>query len=145
MDMRSTTSGVSAQKSDEQQRNWTKQHWEKKAKDSLSNYDPARAKLNFEVIKGGIVQPIDTSKTIAEKMAENLAARGIKDPYARPNAVMKRRTVAQYIFGGNRERMHELAFGNQTVVLTKGADYSSIVRCKNIEEWAKDVYSFMAK
>ena len=32
MDMRSTTSGVSSQESDEQQRNWTKQHWEKKAK-----------------------------------------------------------------------------------------------------------------
>lgn len=145
MDMRSTTSGVSSQESDEQQRNWTKQHWEKKAKDSLSNYDPTRAKLNFEVIKGGIIQPIDTSKTIAEKMAENLAARGIKDPNARPNAVMKRRTVAQFIFGGNRERMHEIAFGNQTVDLTKGADNSSIVRCKDIEEWAKDVYSFMAK
>ena len=145
MDMRSTTSGVSSQESDEQQRNWTKQHWEKKAKDSLSNYDPTRAKLNFEVVKGGIIQPIDTSKTIAEKMAENLAARGIKDPNARPNAVMKRRTVAQFIFGGNRERMHEIAFGNQTVDLTKGADNSSIVRCKDIEEWAKDVYSFMAK
>lgn len=145
MDMRSTTSGVSSQESDEQQRNWTKQHWEKKAKDSLSNYDPTRAKLNFEVVKGGIIQPIDTSKTIAEKMAENLAARGIKDPNARPNAVMKRRTVAQFIFGGNRERMHELAFGNQAVDLTKGADNSSIVRCKDIEEWAKDVYSFMAK
>ena len=145
MDMRSTTSGVSVQESDEQQRNWTKQHWEKKANDSLSNYDPTRAKLNFEVVKGGIVQPIDTSKTIAEMMAENLAARGIKDPNARPNAVMKRRTVAQFIFGGNRERMHELAFGNQTVDLTKGADNSSIVRCKDIEEWAKDVYSFMAK
>ena len=94
MDMRSTTSGVSSQESDEQQRNWTKQHWEKKAKDSLSNYDPTRAKLNFEVIKGGIIQPIDTSKTIAEKMAENLAARGIKDPNARPNAVMKRLRVS---------------------------------------------------
>lgn len=143
--MRSTTSGVSVQESNEQQRNWTKQHWEKKAKDSLSNYDPTRAKLNFEVVKGGIVQPIDTSKTIAEKMAESLAARGIKDPNARPNAVMKRRTVAQFIFGGNRGRMHELAFGDQTVDLTKGADNSSIVRCKDIEEWAKDVYSFMAK
>lgn len=145
MDMRSTTNGVSAQESDEQQRNWTTMQWEKKAKDSLSNYDPTRAKLNFEVVKSGIVQPIDASKTIAQKMAENLAARGIKDPNARPGAVMKRRTVAQFIFGGNRERMHELAFGDQTIDLSKGADNSSITRCKDIEEWAKDVYSFMAK
>lgn len=145
MDMRSTTNGVSAQESDEQQRNWTTTQWEKKAKDSLSNYDPTRAKLNFEVVKGGIVHPIDTSKTITQKMAENLAARGIKDPNARAGAVMKRRTVAQFIFGGNRERMHELAFGDQTVDLTKGADNSAITRCKDIEEWAKDVYDFMAK
>lgn len=79
--MRSTTSGVSSQESDEQQRNWTKQHWKKKAKDSLSNYDPTCAKLNFEVIKGGIIQPIDTSKTIDIKqkgistMITNLQAR----------------------------------------------------------------------
>ena len=145
MDMRSTTNGVSAQESDEQQRNWTNTQWEKKVKDSLSNYDPTRAKLNFEVVKGGIVQSIDNSKTIAQKMADNLAARGIKDPNARPGAVMKRRTVAQFIFGGNRERMHELAFGNQMVDLTKGADNSAITRCKDIEEWAKDVYGFMAK
>lgn len=144
MDMRSTTNGVSAQESNEQQRNWTQEHWVKKANDSLSNYDPTRAKLNFEVVKGGLVQPIDTSKTIAQKMAENLASRGIKDPNARPNAIMKRRTVAQFIFGGNRERMHELAFGNQTVDLSKGADNSSVTRCKDIEEWAKDVYKFMA-
>lgn len=78
-------------------------------------------------------------------MAENLAARGIKDPNANPKAVMKRRTVAQFIFGGNRERMHELAFGDQRVDLTKGADNSGITRHKDIEEWAKDVYEFMSK
>ena len=80
MDMRSETGGVSQKESDEQQRNWTAQQWKKKAADSLANYDPTRAKLNFEVVRGGVVQPIDTSKSIAQKMAENLAARGIRDP-----------------------------------------------------------------
>ena len=107
--------------------------------------DPTRASLNFEVVRGGVVQPIDKSKSIAQKMADNLAARGIKDPNANPNAVIKRRTVAQFIFGGNRERMHELAFGDQRVDLTKGADNSEITRHKDIEEWAKDVYEFMSK
>lgn len=144
MDMRSTTQGISRNESDEQQRNWTSLHWQKKASDSLANYDPTRAQLNFEVAKGGIVQPIDTSQTIAQKMAANLAARNIKDPNARPGAIMKRRTVAQFIFGGNRERMHELAFGDQKVDLTKGADNSCITRKKDIEEWAKDVYRFVA-
>ena len=144
MDMRSSTNGVSIQESNEQQRKWTMQQWTKKAADSLANYDPTRARLNFEIAKGCIVQPIDTSKPISKKMAENLAARGVKDPNARPNAVMKRRTVAQFIFGGNRERMHQLAFGDQRVDLKKGADNSSITRCEDIEEWAKDVYKFMS-
>ena len=101
MDMRSTTSGISQMESNEQQRNWSDEQWKNKAKDSLANYDPTRASLNFEVTKGGVVQPIDKSKSIAQKMAENLAARGIKDPNANPKAVMQRRTLAQFVFGGN--------------------------------------------
>ena len=145
MDMRSETNGISQRESDEQQRNWTAQQWRKKASDSLANYDPTRAKLNFEIARGGVVQPIDTSKSIAQKMAENLAARGIKDPNSGNNGKRKYRTIAKFIFGGNRERMHELAFGNQKVDLTKGADNSGITRCKDIEDWARDVYNFMAK
>lgn len=46
------------------------------------------------------------------------------------------------IFGGSRDRMHQLAFGSQTVNLEHGADNSSIIRCKDIEEWAMDIYRF---
>lgn len=145
MDVRSTTEGISTQESNEQQRNWNEKHWQKKAHEPLSNYDPTRAHLNFEVVKGGIIQPIDTSKTIAQKMAENLQSRGIKDPNARQNVRRAKRTIAQFIFGGNRERMHEIAFGTQSVNLSKGADNSNITRQKDIEEWAKDVYGFVAK
>ena len=145
MDMRSETGGVSQKESDEQQRNWTAQQWKKKAADSLANYDPTRAKLNFEVVRGGVVQSIDTSKSIAQKMAENLAARGIRDPNSNADGKRKYRTLAKFIFGGNRERMHELAFGTQKVDLTKGADNSGITRCQEIEDWARDVYNFMAK
>lgn len=38
--------------------------------------------------------------------------------------------------------MHRLAFGNQTVDVEHGADNSSITRCKDIENWAKDIYRF---
>ena len=145
MDLRSNAEGITTLESNEQQRNWTQEHTLKKVKDPLANYDPTRFHLNFEVVKGGIVQPIDTSKTIAQKLAENLAARGIKDPNDRPNVKRKRRTVAQFIFSGNRERMLELAFGNQVVNLSKGADNSHLTRQKDIEEWTKDVYGFVAK
>ena len=145
MDLHPETNGISRSESDEQQRNWSQDKWQRKAKEPLSNYDPTRAHLNFEVTRGGVVQPIDTSKTIAEKMAESLAARGIKDPNARPNVRRKQRTIAKFIFGGNRERMHELAFGAQQVDLHKGTDNSHITRCKDIENWARDVYNFVAK
>ena len=145
MDMRSNTEGISPQESNEQQRNWSDERWKLKASDSLANYDPTRKHLDFEVTKGGVVQPIDTSKSIMQKMVENLAARGIKDPNARKVVRRRQRTIAQFILSGTHERMVELAFGNQPLNLKKGADNSALVRQKAIEEWAKDVYNFMAK
>ena len=145
MDMRSETGGISDNESDEQQRNWSEEKWRWMQADSLSNYDPTRAKLNFEVAKGGIVQPIDRTRTIGQKMHDSLAARGIKDPNANPNARRRCRTLAKFIFGGNRNRMHQIAFGNQNVDLSKGADNSHITRCKDVEDWAVDVYNFVAK
>lgn len=66
MDMHSETNGVSQMESDEQQRNWTDKKWFQKTNDSLANYDKTRSSLNFEVTKGGKVQPIDTSQSIAQ-------------------------------------------------------------------------------
>ena len=119
--------------------------WSVKTSVSLSNYDPTRKHLNFEVAKGGIIQPIDTSKSIAQKMAESLASRGIKDPNDRPNVRRRQNTLAQFVFGGSRERMLNLAFGSQEVSLEKGADNSHLCRTKDIEAWAKGVYGFVAK
>ena len=145
MDMRSNTDGISNPESNEQQRKWTDNLWDKKAKDSLANYDPSRAHLNFEVTRGGKVQPIDTSKSIQQKLDENLSTRGIKNPNARENVRRKQRILAQMIFGGSRERMLDIAFGNQNVDFTKGADNSHLTRSKDIEKWAVDVYNFVAK
>ena len=92
--MRSNTDGISTLESNEQQRNWKQDHWKHKASDSLSNYDPTRAHLNFEVACGGIVQPIDKSKTIDQQMRENLQARGIVNPNDRPDGKRKNRILA---------------------------------------------------
>ena len=145
MDIHANSSGITQAESNEQQRNWNDKTWGMKASDSLSNYDPTRKHLNFEVVKGGYIQPIDTSKSIAQKMAESLASRGIKDPNNRPNVRRRQNTLAQFVFGGSRERMLNLAFGNQNVSLEKGADNSHLCRTKDIESWAKDVYDFVAK
>ena len=144
MDIRPNSDGISQAESNEQQRNWSEDFLRKKSNDPMANYDPTRTHLNFEVARGGIVQPIDKSKSIMQKMTDNLAARGIKDPNARENVRRRQNTLAQFIFGGSRERMNELAFGNQTLNLDKGADNSMLTRKQDIEEWAKDVYVFVA-
>lgn len=144
MDIRPNSDGISQAESNEQQRNWSEDFLRKKSNDPMVNYDPTRTHLNFEVVRGSIVQPIDKSKSIMKMMADNLAARGIKDPNARENVRRRQNTLAQFIFGGSRERMNELAFGNQTLNLDKGTDNSHLTRNNDIEEWAKDVYAFVA-
>lgn len=107
------------------------------------NYDPTRKHLNFEVVPGGKIRPVDTSRNIPERMADILRFRGIKDPNEElPEP--KYRTVVNIIFGGSRERMQELAFGSQKVDYEKDADNSHIQRKADIERWAKDVYSFVS-
>ena len=144
MDIRPNSEGISQAESNEQQRNWSEDFLRKKSNDPLANYDPTRTHLNFEVARGGIVQPIDKSKSIMQMMADNLSARGIKDPNTREHVRRRQNTLAQFIFGGSRERMNELAFGDQTLNLDKGADNSMLTKKKDIEEWAKDVYAFVS-
>ena len=56
-----------------------------------------------------------------------MAGRGIKAPNE-DGEIPKYRTVVNFIFGGNRERMLEITFGNQKVDLIQGADNSRIKR-----------------
>ena len=141
MDIRASK-GITAAQSNEHLRNWTEKGWNHATQ--TGNYDPTREHLNFEIVKGGIVAPINKAKSIPDRIAENLRERGIKDPnegLLEP----KYRTVVNCIFGGSRERMNELAYGDQKVDFEHGADNSHIHRCEDIEKWAKDVYSFVSR
>ncbi|MBQ7471056.1 MAG: plasmid recombination protein, partial [Prevotella sp.] len=133
-----TSKGI-AQSSNEQLRRWTENGWEQAAKEG--NYDRSREHLNFEIARGGIVQTIDKEHTLSQRMAEILAARGIADPNKGLDPP-KYRTVVNIIFGGSRDRMRELAFGQQEVNFEKGADNAAIRRMPEIEQWAKDIYDF---
>lgn len=145
MDVHPNKDGISKPESNEQQRNWSERLWDKKAHDSLANYDPTRAHLNFEVTKGGKIQPIDSSKSIEERMNDILSSRHIKNPNARNAVRRKQRILAQMIFGGSRERMEEIAFGDQKINHEKGSDNSHLTRTKDIEKWAADIYHFVAR
>ena len=108
------------------------------------NYDATRDHLNFEVGKGCVIKAVDKEHSIPTRMKANLISRGIKDP----NEGLKEgkyRTVVNMILGGSREQMRRLAFGDQSIKEGPDADNSQVTRQKPIEEWAKDMYQFMAK
>lgn len=138
MDIRASK-GITVGQSNEHQRKWSEKGWNNAV--DTGNYDRSREPLNFEIKKGGIISSVDKRKSIPQLMAENLAERGIKDPNE-GRETPKYRTVVNFIFGGTRERMHEIAFGNQKVELTQGADNSHIKRRPDIERWAQDMYRF---
>lgn len=138
MDIR-TSKGVGAS-SNEELRNWTDRGWDQAMKEG--NYDRSRERLNFEIQNGRIV-PIQKSHSLPDRMAENLAARGIKDPnegLVEP----KYRTVVNFIFGGSTDRMRELAFGSQKVDFDSKNGNGHVRRMPEIEEWARDIYDFVA-
>lgn len=131
--------GMTQNESNEHQRKWNDHT--KEVQMGRREYDPTRDHLNFEIAKGGKVQPIDKSKSIPQRMAERLAELGIKDPNEGKEKPT-RNTLAKIIFSGNHDRMVELAFGTQDVDLNRQRDNSHIKRMPEIEEWALDMYRF---
>lgn len=135
--------GCAAALSREYQRNWSDRAWQVAI--AKGNYDLGRQHLNFQISKGGKIAPIDKSKSIPQLMAENLAARGIKDKNEGLTE-QRFRTVADFIFSGSQWKMRELAFGDQEVVFKPGDNKENyaVKRMPEIEQWATDIYNFVA-
>ena len=131
---------VSAAISDEHQRNWDDDLFERKVKDPDHNYDRSRLHLNFQVGRGGVISPIDKSRRINDKVDEIIATR--LKPKARVTVSSNRAVLG--VFNGNRERMRQMAFGNQTLNEFEETN-SHLIRQPEIEQWAKDIYGFVAR
>ena len=56
MDIR-VSKGITVAQSNEHLRNWTEKGWNHATQ--TGNYDPTREHLNFEIVKGGLVAPIN--------------------------------------------------------------------------------------
>ena len=137
--------GISAGESREHLRNYSVMNPDEKKN---GYYDPTRVDLNFEVGKGGIIMPVNKNYSIDQRFVDNLRNRGIEDPNKKKKEQGKmpnRNTIANIILGGSRDQMHRLAYGDQKVNLTRGADNSHIQRKEDIEKWAKDMYDFVSK
>ena len=90
------------------------------------------------------MQAVDQSRSIPEKFAENLAARGIKDPNRKWPDEPRYRTVVDFIISGSHDTLRDLAFGTQEVDYSQGADNSGLERRPEIERWAKDMYDALS-
>ncbi len=175
--------GMSMGQSSEHLRHWGQKAWVMAL--DTGKYDPSRTGLNFEIIRGGKIVPVQKLWSIPERIKQNLAERGVVDPNVvrvekyenlmrkynalktkyecdgkRDEKLAKRllkmetqlekwreprcRTVVNFLFGGNRERMHEIAFGEQKVDLENKENNVGIKRTPDIERWAKDIYNFVS-
>ena len=137
---------MSAALSDEHQRNWDEQQWKNKMDDPERNYDSSRRHLNFEIKKDRKIIPIDTSKRINERVEERLLVWKQEQLLLHNKHVIVRSTQhksVNIVYGGNRERMLEMAFGNQEIQ-GKGMN-GQLKRQPEIEQWALDIYDYSCR
>lgn len=139
MDFKSVKS-VDANVSNEHQRNWSNELFERKAKNPDHNYDRTRTALNFQVGHGGVITAVDKSRRIADRV-EEIIKKHLR-PDARVTAISNRAVMV--VFGGNRERMREMAFGSQDFHEHEETN-GHLIRQPEIERWAKDVYGFVCR
>lgn len=131
---------VDANVSNEHQRNWSNELFERKAKNPDHNYDRSRTDLNFQVGPGGAITTVDKSRRIGDKV-EEIIKKHLR-PDARVTAISNRAVMV--VFGGNRERMREMAFGSQELNEYEETN-GHLIRQPEIEQWAKDVYGFVCR
>ena len=135
-----TVKSIAANVSNEHQRNWSDDLFERKAKNPDHNYDRSRTALNFQVGPGGVINAVDKSRRIGDRI-EEIIKKHLR-PDARVTTISNRAVMV--VFGGNRERMREMAFGSQLL-----NDYEEtnghLIRQPEIEQWAKDIYGFVCR
>lgn len=123
--------------SDEHQRNWGDDLFSRKENDPKYNYDRSRTRLNFQVSKGGELGPIDKNKSITDKIEQAIKNRVT----GRVNATSNR--AVSIVFGGNREQMRKLAFGDQAI--SEYGNNWDVDSCSGIDRWATDIYDFCCR
>ena len=131
---------IDANVSNEHQRNWSNELFERKAKNPDHNYDRSRTALNFQVGPGGWITEVDKSRRIGDRV-EEIIKKHLR-PDARVTAISNRAVMV--VFGGNRERMREMAFGSQELNEYEETN-GHLVRQPEIEQWAKDIYGFVCR
>ena len=117
--------------------------------------DWSRASLNFEIVKKNgkpTVQQIDHSKPSLQERWQQRIDEGYKATVTTKTGVHKKPIkksevkIVMFDLGGDRQRMHEIAFDRPVQLGKRGIGKNGDVqRRSEIEQWAIDCYNHMAK
>ena len=129
-----------------ERRGWTEESYRRKNEDSKNQYDFSRRHLNFEIIDGKVC-PLGRQKISLYSrylnVLKDLDFREYKD-----GASNAQNTYVELILSGSRDRIRQLAFGDQQVDFEKNPEVWknwNITRSKDIEQWALDCYEWACK
>ena len=117
--------------------------------------DWSRSSLNFEVVSlhgKPVIQPIDHAKPSLQERWQRRIDEGYKAVVHTKKGDVKKPIkksevkIVKMELGGNRDRMHELAFDRKVNLGKRGIGTNgSVQRRQDIEDWAKDCYNHLAK
>lgn len=131
----------SQNEANENERRWDDRKIDLLNRDKANNYDRTRMHLNFEIGSDGKIHPLGyMDKRLDERLQERLNE--LEYHPFKADSKIQPNICAKLIIAGNHKRTLEMAFGNQTVNLNKGADNSHLCRCCEIEDWAMDSYQW---
>ena len=138
---------MNASLSDENERRDKSKEWFDRTEDSNGtpyHYDWWRRNLNFEIVKGKICPQLSHAIPLHERIQNRLRELGFKN--YKETAKNAPNVCMDFVIGGQRERLREMAFGKQYVNFDeKDEQNSHVKRCDEIERWAMDTYKWAAK
>lgn len=128
----------------ENERRWDNKKIDAKNQVPTNHYDKTRMHLNFEIGEDRKLHPLGYHKQNLDKRLEKRLTKLGWHPFKESSKIQPN-CCAKFIFGGDHDRTLEMAFGDQKVNSEKDTDNSNLHRCKEIEQWALDIYSWCAK
>ncbi|MDO4995464.1 MAG: MobV family relaxase [Bacteroidales bacterium] len=139
-------SHINAAEANENQRNWTKEQYDRRNDQGEKFYDWYRRHLNFEIDREGNIHHLGYSGKINERFDSRCNELGAEPLDLRLQEKYLPNRIVKFIISGDTEVMRKMAFGNQDVnFLYESESNSRVKRMKDIEKWAKSVHSFICK
>lgn len=140
------SSHINAAEANENQRNWTKEQYDRRNDQGEKFYDWFRRHLNFELDREGNVHELGYSGKINKRFDRRVAELGAEPLDLRLQEKYLPNRIVKFIISGDTEVMRRMAFGDQDVnFLYESESNSRVKRMKAIEDWAKAVHRYICK